>query len=242
MASIHPSQPARIGPLASIHPGPIAEVGESERQRDVPNDTRRLVRRKPESRVGRASWAALNQLDSQDRHVFSVRRERCRALDSDDHHVFSVRRERPKVVRIGSHHGSAGLGDGNQQRVDNGSTPGETAQRSGATRESFRDALGDVTSLEKPIRVGITPCVTLQTFHENWGRNQRRPKSLVAESHDQCDGLARLLCKSRYGPRIENEHETSPPGDGVVALPGLPGARSRRPALAAGKSACPLVK
>lgn len=129
-------------------------------------------------------------------------------LDSFDHHIVSVDGQRFEVLWIRSQHCSSGFGAGDHQSINRGAPSSPSSEGGRSTSERFRNGLGDLAGLEKPVFVGVSTRVSLQTFHENDRGDSRRPKTLFPKGKNQRQRFSRALGKAADRPGIEDEHQT----------------------------------
>jgi hypothetical protein len=72
-----------------------------------------------------------------------------------------VRREGFEVVVIGREHGTARLGERNDERIDCRALSSQPTKLSRAPRDDLRDVIEDLAKLEHAIRQGVAPHVAL---------------------------------------------------------------------------------
>ena len=114
--------------------------------------------------------------------------------------VVCVLSKGTEIVRVRSEHCSAWLGQGDDERVDCGSSP---CQR-------ITDLLLDVARLEKAVQESIAARMPLQTLHKHDGGNQGRPQTLFAKRREQRCHLPRALGQTADSARIEHQHDGQP--------------------------------
>lgn len=136
--------------------------------------------------------------------------------DPDYVDVVSVGCQSLQVARVRGEHRTARLSESDNQSVHRGAPPSVPSQDGGASRECFRDGLGDVAALEKSVLASVTPSVALQAFDEDNSRHERWPEPLITERGDERHGVSGPLGKTSDATRVKKEdHVNRPCGVGL---------------------------
>ncbi len=109
-----------------------------------------------------------------------------------------------QIPWIRREHNASGFRARNHQGVDGRTATREPSQKRRSPGQCLRNLVDDLTGLEKPVLVRVTPGMALQTFDQNDGRNFRRPVTFLAEGAHQNEHVARRLGETADTPRIED--------------------------------------
>ena len=100
-------------------------------------------------------------------------------LDGFYGHARRMLSQRLEIDTVGCDHGTAWLGECDDERIDSGASASEPPKLSRSASRRFGNRWDDVTGLEKPIGYRITRGVTLEAFDEHNRGHDGRPKALV---------------------------------------------------------------
>lgn len=124
--------------------------------------------------------------------------------------VVCVLSEGLKIAEVRGEHDSARFRQGDDERIDRGTSPCQPPQQRSSPCQRFGDLLYDVARLEKSVRESVATRMPLQTLHEHDGENKGRPQIFFAKSQNQSRRLLGPLGQPGDCTRIENQHEGQP--------------------------------
>ena len=124
--------------------------------------------------------------------------------------VVCVLSESPEIAGVRGEHCSAGLGQGDDERIDCGASPCQPPQQRSSPGQRLTDLLHDVARLEKAVRESVAARMAVQTLHEHDGGNKGRPQTFFAKCKKQRRHLPGPLGQTADSARIEDQHDGQP--------------------------------
>ena len=117
-----------------------------------------------------------------------------------------MRSQRFEIDRVRREDRSTGFGGRHDQGIDHGATACQPAQLRSSACKLLRNLDDNVTTLEKPVLVGITARVALKALDQNDRGNAWWPEARITQRRDEYQGLLGMLGEFGDPTRIENKH------------------------------------